>query len=40
MIYLQVQVVLMELLDLVKFFAFSSNSDKRLRSFFPSLLIR
>lgn len=35
-----VQVVLMELLEEVKCFAFSSNADKRLRSFFPSLLIR
>lgn len=36
----QVQVVLLELLNDVKEFAFSSNPDKRLRSFFPSLLIR
>jgi len=35
-----VQVVLMEMLEIVKCFAFSSNPDKRLRSFFPSLLIR
>lgn len=35
-----VQVVLMDLLNEVKWFAFSSNPDKRLRSFFPSLLIR
>lgn len=39
-LYPHVQVVLMEMLDIVKCFAFSSNSEKRLRSFFPSLLIR